>query len=64
MVKIVVIKFRIKLQLMKNDFIERREKERETETEREREREGERGIEREFNITSERIHGFSSVTNI
>ena len=64
MVKVVVIKFRIKLQLMKNDFIERREKERETETEREREREGERGIEREFNITSERIHGFSSVTNI
>ena len=64
MVKIVVIKFRIKLQLMKNDFIERREKERETETEREREREGERGIEREFNITSERIHGFSYVANI
>ena len=64
MVKIVVIKFRIKLQLMKNDFIERREKERETETEREREREGERGIEREFNITSERIRGFSSVTHI
>ena len=64
MVKIVVIKFRIKLQLMKNGFIERREKERETETEREREREGERGIEREFNIASERIHGFSSVTNI
>ena len=66
MVKVVVIKFRIKLQLMKNDFIERREKERETETEREREREreGERGIEREFNITSERIRGFSSVTHI
>ena len=45
MVKIVVIKFRIKLQLMKNDFIERREKERETETERERE--GERRRERD-----------------
>ena len=46
MVKIVVIKFRIKLQLMKNGFIERREKERETETEREGERRRERDRER------------------